>query len=193
MTPVCTHDGLRLVIRPIEPEDKQALAEGFAQLSEQSRYTRFLAPVVRLTPQQLAFLTEVDHHDHEALVAATEDGGEPVGVARYVRSTEDPTVAEAAVTVIDRWQNRGVGSALLDQLSRRAREEGIERFTATVLADNRAVIDLLQRLGPTETLRTDGPVRELRVELPCRAGRGTPLARALSAAAVGQICLGGLR
>lgn len=128
-------DGSQIEIRPISPDDKRALVDGFERLSPESRYRRFLTPVQRLQPGLLAYLTEVDHHDHEALVARSHTG-EPLGVARYVR-TEQPDTAEAAVAVVDHWQGRGVGTALLQRLAVRAREEGIGWFTATLLAENR--------------------------------------------------------
>ena len=65
--------------------------------------------------------------------------GRGVGIARYVRDAEDPQAAEIAVTIVDDWQGRGLGTELLAQLSDRARQEGIRRFTALVAADNAAV------------------------------------------------------
>jgi hypothetical protein len=70
-----------------------------------------------------------------------------VGIARYVRDTEDPQAAEIAVTIIDDWQHRGLGTELLAELSDRARQEGIRRFTALVAADNTAVAGLLQNMS----------------------------------------------
>ena len=118
-------DGTRVLIRPIEPEDKGLLLSGFEQLSEQSRYRRFLAPVPKLTESQLTYLTEVDHDTHEALVAV--DAGQPLrglGVARYVRLQDHPEIAEAAVTVIDAYQGRGLGTLLLALLARRRGRPG---------------------------------------------------------------------
>jgi GNAT superfamily N-acetyltransferase len=116
-------------IRPIEATDKQALLGAFERLSERSRYRRFLAPQARLSEAELRHFTEVDHHDHEALVAIDPDRGDGVGVARYVRRAEDPSSAELAVAVIDDWQQRGVGSRLTGALAERARAEGIIAFT----------------------------------------------------------------
>ena len=88
-----------------------------------------------------------------------------IGVARFVRTDPGSPAAEVAVAVVDDWQGRGLGTLLLDRLAARAREEGIERFTATVLADNRAVIELMERLGET-TVRTAGDGQlDLEIEL----------------------------
>ena len=95
-------------MRPIEPDDRDAVQGAFARLSEQSRYQRFMSAINELSESQLRYLTEVDHHDHEALIAFDREGGLGVGVGRYVR-LDDGTSAEAAVTVVDEWQGRGLG------------------------------------------------------------------------------------
>jgi len=138
-------DGTAITIRPISPDDREALAAGFERLSPESRYRRFFTAVTELSEQQLDYLTHVDHRDHEALVAITEPSGEGIGVARFVRI--DARAAEPAVAVLDDWQRRGAAGHLLDALARRAREEGIKRFVAPVLAENTAAIAALQRIG----------------------------------------------
>jgi RimJ/RimL family protein N-acetyltransferase len=142
-----TRDGSRIVIRPLEPDDKPLLVEGLDRMSEESRYRRFLAPKPSFTSAELAYLTEVDHHDHEALIAIEPESGEPVGVARYVRDTAQPQVAEAALAVVDEWQRRGVGTALLRHLIARARQEDVRRFRASVLGDNQPMFRLLEQPG----------------------------------------------
>jgi RimJ/RimL family protein N-acetyltransferase len=174
-------DGSRVRVRPIEPTDREALVAGFERLSDRSRYRRFLASTPRLTSTVLTYLTEVDHHDQEALLAFEEVTGDTVGVARFVREDE-PESAEAAVTVVDDWQGRGLGTSLLELLSDRAREEGIRRFTATLLAENREMLDLFESLGPVEVVdRTAGTI-EVVAELP-EEGTGLDLREALRAAA----------
>ena len=130
-------DGSRVRVRQGRPTDRELLLRGFQRLSDESRYRRFLAPMPELSEGMVRHLTEVDHHDHEAIIALDEATGEGLGVARYVRSTKRPDVAEVAVTVIDDWQGRGLGTLLLEALSARAREEGIKRFTALMLATTR--------------------------------------------------------
>ena len=76
-----------------------------------------------------------------------ESDGSALGIARYIRDTEDPEVAEIAVAVVDDWQGRGLGTALLTRLLDRARDEGIRRFTALVAVDNEVMVSLLHDLG----------------------------------------------
>jgi RimJ/RimL family protein N-acetyltransferase len=177
-------DGSSVRIRPIRPDDKAQLVQAFDRLGESSRYRRFLGYKKQLTIPELVMLTEVDHHDHEALGAIDLETGEGVGVARYVRLSERPHTAEAAVTVVDDWQGRGLGGALLRRLAARAREEGIHEFTATLLSDNRAMLALFRHLGVLRVVRS-GAVQEIDVCLP--VGDGDPMARTLRAAASGEV------
>jgi nucleotide-binding universal stress UspA family protein/GNAT superfamily N-acetyltransferase len=166
MSDTTLRDGSRLEIRPVEPDDRAGLAAGFERLGSESRYRRFFGPMPRLSDRDLDYLTRVDHHDHEALVAIDPETGDGVGVARYVRT--GPAVAEPAVAVVDDWQGRGVGSRLLDALVERARAEGIRRFDAPVLASNHEAIGVFERLGPTSR-RSSGREIELRIDLPMEA------------------------
>jgi len=74
-TVAALRDGTRVLVRPIESDDKVLVLEGFERLSEKSRYRRFLAPMPELSDSMLRYLTEVDHRDHEALVALEEGTG----------------------------------------------------------------------------------------------------------------------
>jgi hypothetical protein len=94
-------DGSRLAVRPVEAGDKPLFREGFERFGPSSRHLRFMGHKKTLPDAELAFLTEVDHHDHEAIGALTTDGTCGVGVAGYLRL--EPRVAEAAVAVVDDW------------------------------------------------------------------------------------------
>jgi nucleotide-binding universal stress UspA family protein/GNAT superfamily N-acetyltransferase len=180
--PVTLRDGAEVLLRPIAPQDADALRAGFERLSLRSRYRRFFSSVSRLSDRDVGYLTEVDHHDHEALVAVAANG-DLVGVARFVRT--GGAEAEPAIVVADDWQGRGVAGALLDALAARAREEAVEVFRAPVLAENPEAIRLLSRLGDTTT-RADG--REVELEIVLRpeeeaAGRLRSLLRLLAGGA----------
>ncbi len=165
-------DGAEVAIRPIRITDKKRLREGFARLSPESRTRRFLTPMPHLSPRLVRYLTEVDHHDHEALVAVGADSGEPIGAARFVRAPDEAKAAEVAVAVVDHWHGRGVATELLRRLAERAREEGITHFTATCLADNDEALELLQELGSTRLASSESGLVEARIELPAADERG---------------------
>ena len=114
----------------------------------------------------MATLVEIDHRDHEALIAVDQQSGEGVGVARYVRNPARPNAAEVAVTVVDDWQGRGLGTLLLEAITVRAREEGVDTFTAVMLVDNKQMMDLLQRLGAVRVVDRAAGAVEVEVHLP---------------------------
>lgn len=177
-TEVALRDGTRIRIRPIVPEDKAHLVAGFARMSPESRYRRFMAPIEELTPAMLRQLTELDYVDHFAYVAfSLDDPEEPgIGVARYVRLADDPEVAEAAVTVVDDFHGRGVGTVLLQALGAVALENGIKRFRAYALDGNVPLLELAESLGADTGRDAQGTTR-IEADLPTRADelRGTPL------------------
>jgi len=94
----------------------------------------------------LTYLSDVDHHDHEAIAAVSRDGC-GLGIARFVRSRNDPHAAEIAIEVIDEWHRRGLATQLLTRLTERARQEGIDHFEADVDDTNTAVLGLMRSLG----------------------------------------------
>jgi RimJ/RimL family protein N-acetyltransferase len=183
---VTLQDSTRVRIRPIRPSDRYRLQEGLRQLSPESRYLRFHSAVDKLTEVQLTYLTEIDYHDHMAWVALNvDDRDEPgMGVARYIRLPNEPDVAEAAITVADRYQGRGLGSVLLAVLCRSAIENGIRTLRNYVLEENQAVIGLFEELGATReregpgVYRIDIPLPEDPTDLP-----DTPATKILRAAA----------
>jgi RimJ/RimL family protein N-acetyltransferase/nucleotide-binding universal stress UspA family protein len=177
-------DGSAVIIRPIAPADRELLVRGFDHLSKRSRYLRFQSPLSALSEPQLAYLTDVDHHDHEALLALDAETEEIVGVARFVRVNDG--VAECAVVVADDWQGRGVATELLDRLVSRARQEGVDRFTALVLAENAEALRLLERLGDTEQRRVGSQV-ELDIELPAPTQPSPQIRLLLAGAARGLV------
>jgi GNAT superfamily N-acetyltransferase len=149
-------DGAHIVIRPIESADSADLAAAFRRLSALSRLRAFGEEVDRLTPEQLRELTHVDHESRETLVALDAATGEGVGLVRYVRVPDDPARAEVRCTVLDGWQHRGVGSALVERLAARARAVGIERCTALILLGNEPARRLLAHVAEETSEHRDG-------------------------------------
>jgi RimJ/RimL family protein N-acetyltransferase len=188
-------DGTSVLLRQIRPQDRDRLAAGLRELSSTSRYLRFHEDLVEFTPEQLAYLTEVDHVDHEAIVALDLDRPEHpgIGVARFIRDPFEREVAEAAVTVADRYHGRGAATLLLGALAARGREEGIEVFRHYVLTRNEAMLEVFDHLGATRELEADGLWR-VDLALPKRAGDlpDSPAGRAFMAAAQERFRLAGL-
>lgn len=167
-------------------EDAEALNEAFGRLSAESRRRRFLSPKGRLSGSELRYLTDVDHHHHEALIALTPDESELVGVARFIQLADEPGAAEAAITVADAWQRRGVGTQLLESLRARARAEGVTTFVTEVLPENEQRIRaLFGQVGELSDRRGALPVR-MRFALAPDADGHDPAA-ALRAAAAGAL------
>jgi GNAT superfamily N-acetyltransferase len=159
-------DGTQLYVRHIKPGDKEMIAKAWLELSPRSQYRRFLAPKPRLTAGDLRYLTEVDGHDHAALVAVRlHEPHSLVAVARFVRLTDDPEAAEVAVTVADDMQGKRIGKQLGVLLADEARGRGIRRFTAALLADNRPALRLMATMTDRLVSRLDHGVTDVVADL----------------------------
>src|SRR4051794_4985548 len=144
-------DGERITVRAIRPDDADEFRRGFERLSPASRRNRFLLAPPELTDETLHYLTRVDFEMHVALVASrtshdlkSETG---LGVARFIRLADEPDVAEAAVTVIDAEQRRGIGRILLMLIAEAARERGVRAFCAHVLRGNAGMAQIMSDVG----------------------------------------------
>jgi GNAT superfamily N-acetyltransferase len=189
-TDLALRDGSRVRLRPIVPEDRSLLLEAFERLSEESKYRRFMGGIKSLTSHNLAYLTELDYVNHFAWIAFAPDApGTPgVAVARYVRLRDEPEAAEAAVTVVDDWQGKGLGTLMLDALGAVAVENGIRRFRAYVLVENRPMLEILRSMGTRIAVDSPGVLRA-DIDLPEQMKRleGTALYEALRSAARGEL------
>jgi RimJ/RimL family protein N-acetyltransferase len=159
--------GSRVLVRPIAADDKDKLARGLRQLSEESIRKRFLAAKPRFTRAELRYLTEVDGANHLALVAVLEDDPDQlVAVARCVRLPDREATAEMAIVVGDPWQNQGLGRAMATALADAALAVGIRRFAATMLGDNEPARRLMRTFARRlEEGQVYAGVREVLVEL----------------------------
>jgi GNAT superfamily N-acetyltransferase len=160
----------RLRFRLIRPEDKPRLQQGLLRLSPESQYLRFFTTKPHLTSKELEYLTELDGHDHFAIVAVVlePDGseGSGVGVARFVRLPAERSVAEPAIVVIDDMQNRGIGSLLMSRLVEAAKERDVEVFRSEFLARNEPIKQVLAAVSPHIRYEGHGPV--VTAEIPLR-------------------------
>jgi GNAT superfamily N-acetyltransferase len=151
-------DGLAIRARFIRPEDAVELRRAFERLSPQSRFRRFFGSIDRLDDATVRYLTEVDGEKHVAIVALTDSPDLKseigLGVARFIRMIDEPEVAEAAVVVVDDYQGRGIGTFLAELLSVAARERGVKRIRAEVLASNEPMRQLMREVN-ANVLRVD--------------------------------------
>ena len=135
-----------LTVRDLGSADRDGLAEMFGRMSPQSRLQRYLSPKKRLTERELTYLTDIDHVSHEAIGAFDEDW-RMVAVARYATVAPEDREAEIAVTVVDEWQRRGLGTALAAKIVAAARDNAFTRLTASTMGENGPALALLKRLG----------------------------------------------
>ena len=151
-------DDLRVVVREVGPADSDLIELGFGQLSDHSRFLRFMAPKNELTAKEIHRFSAPNDQDHVAIgaIKRSGDGSEPVGIARYIRSEKDRKIADVAVTVVDRFHRMGVGTLLLSVLAKSASANGIGSFSALILDENQAMLTLLSRMGAQKTAGT-GP------------------------------------
>jgi len=141
---VLLQDGGSYLIRPIRPEDADQLKTLMLELSEESRYFRFISYARELSPKQLARYTQIDYHREMALVAETQ--GRVVAVSRYMLNP-DSASGEFALVVADDWHGRGLGARLMTALMETAREQGLKKLEGFVLGENQRMLALMTRLG----------------------------------------------
>lgn len=150
-------DGRSIEIRALRPDDETQMLAAVSRTSPQSLYRRFFGPKKDFSESEKAFFLNINFTDHVALVATIEQSGhtEIVAGARYV--VAKPGIAEVAFTVIDEFQGKGIGSALMRHLALLARRAGLKQLVADVLPDNTAMINVLKKSGlPTTITRAKG-------------------------------------
>lgn len=152
---VVLRDGSTAHLRPIRPDDAEELARMHQQQSQTSIYLRFFTYKSSLSSKELQRFTQVDYRDRVALIVLR--GGEIIGVGRYDR-LDDPLEAEVAFNIADSQQGRGLGSILMEHLAVAARENGIRRFSAEVLPENRKMLSVFQESGFEISRRFDDGV-----------------------------------
>ena len=159
---ILLRDGTRLLVRPIRPDDADALVALHARLSADTIYRRYFGVRPHLAPADVHRFTRVDGRARFALVAMR--GSDLVAVARYEGRPGDLS-AELAVVVDDALQHQGVGRRLLERLLDVAREAGLGELAADVLVGNEAMLSLLRTLGLPRRSESDGDSVTVYVDL----------------------------
>jgi CRP-like cAMP-binding protein len=144
--PVALKDGTELYLRPVLPGDNERTTNGPVEFSSETLYRRFQSTRIP-TKSLMAYLFEVDYVDHFVWVMTDGPDGPVVADARFVRDEADSTVAEVAFIVADVYQGRGIGTFLMGALAVAAHYDGVQRFTARVLAENYPMRAILDQFG----------------------------------------------
>src|SRR5215213_8590371 len=144
--PVTLHDGTELFLRPVLPGDNERTANGPVEFSSDTLYRRFQSTRAP-TKSLMHYLFEVDYVDHFVWVMTDGPDGPVVADARFVRDENDPSIAEVAFIVADAYQGRGIGTFLMGALALVAGYDGVQRFTARVLAENYPMRTILDEFG----------------------------------------------
>jgi acetyltransferase len=165
-TQAVTRGLIKILIRPIRPEDAPLMTELFDSLTARSIYQRFLSPMKRLPTSMLARFTQIDYDREIALVAFREEKPreQMMGISRVIIE-HDLTNAEFSVLVGDAWQGKGVGAELLKNSLRIARERGIESIWGLVLTENIQMLALARKLGFKMHRVPESNTYELRIDL----------------------------
>jgi len=148
------------IIRPIKPEDAEITQAFMRNLSSQSRYFRFMQHIRELTSTMLVRLTQIDY-DREMTFIATYAHHEKeigIGLAHYV-TNPDGESCEFAIVIADEWQNKGIGSKLMNALTREAKAQQLTVMVGFVIATNTSMLELTQRLGFVVTNSDDPTVK----------------------------------
>ena len=163
-------DGLRVVIRSLVPADRDDVEHGFGELSERTKNLRFMTGKDHLSQRTLDSLVDrVDQHDHVAVAMWWERSSQAdvlLGEGRFIRLKDDPSCADVAVTMADELHGQGGGTLLMRALVLRAREEGVQRFSAAMSPDNEPSHRLMRRVGPVLRDVVQDREREMVVVVP---------------------------
>ena len=159
-------DGTPFIFRPLQPDDEVGIKAGFEQLSPQTRYLRFLTPVCQLPESHFKCISETDNVNKVGWCAIDISNGHEtgVGLARYERYANEPNKAEYAITIVDAYQNRGIGSYLFKLLIQTALKNGITSLIGFVLEENKTMINVLKHYN-IKTERDHGCLLRIEIDL----------------------------
>jgi RimJ/RimL family protein N-acetyltransferase len=151
-------DGRTITIRAQRPEDLDGWRAALARTSAETLHFRFFAVKREVSEKEAHYFLDIDFVKHVALVAVSNEDGRPtlIGGGRYY--VVEPGKAEIAFGLIDEYQGRGIGSALIRHLATIGREAGLRELVAEVLSDNLPMLKVFQRSGLAMNARREGPV-----------------------------------
>ncbi len=172
-TMVTLKDGTGVSLSPVSPGDRHFILDGFEQLSDRSRYSRYHTSMRTLPDNYLDALTNADDFTNVVVAAHLLIDGEcrGIGLARYVRLEDESGVAEFSITVIDAYQNLGLGTGMLEYLIGHARQDRVSMLRGYVMPSNELMVGLLRRYERSGLCTSDG---DLCYELDLTAGMQPP-------------------
>jgi acetyltransferase len=141
-----TRYGFRFDIRLATHQDEPALADFFADVTDEDRRFRFLSAVRQVSPSQLHAMTDFDHHRHESFLAFAPESGAIIAAATLAVDPEGKT-GEVAISILPDHKGKGIGWTLLDHVAQEARAWGVTRLQSIESRDNRAAISLEREMG----------------------------------------------
>jgi RimJ/RimL family protein N-acetyltransferase len=159
-------DGTQIFFRPVKPTDEPALSEMLYSLSDASVRSRYFTHTQTFPHKDVQRLTNIDYHQDLAIVGVVPGpgGDEIVAIAQYFL---DPKTQEAEVAFIvqDEWQQKGLGTFLLEYLVQIARQRGVRRFYAKVLPTNRPMLAIFYNSGYRVNTEFDGEAYSVNFDL----------------------------
>jgi RimJ/RimL family protein N-acetyltransferase len=159
-------DGTEIFFRPIKPTDEPALSEMLYSLSEESVRTRYMTRTVAFPHRDIQQLTNIDYKNDLAIVGVVPgvSGEEIVAIAQYFLDPKTHA-AEVAFLVQDEWQQKGMGTFLLDYITKIAKQRGVKRFYAKVLPNNKPMLAVFHNSGYKVNTEFDGDVYSITYDL----------------------------
>ncbi len=159
-------DGTEIFFRPVRPTDEAALSEMLYSLSSKSVQTRYMTHTIAFPHKDVQQLTNIDYHQDLAIVGTVPgvSGEEIVAIAQYFLDPKTQA-AEVAFIVQDEWQQKGMGTFLLDYLTQIAKKRGVKRFYAKVLPSNKAMLSIFHNSGYKVNTEFDGEIYNVTYDL----------------------------
>jgi len=159
-------DGTEIFFRPIKPIDEPALAEMLYSLSEESLKKRYMTRTKAFPHRDVQQLTNIDYKRDMAIVGVVPgvSGDEIVAIGQYFLDPKTQA-AEVAFVVQDEWQQKGLGTFLLDYITKIAKQRGVKNFSAKVLPNNKPMLAIFYNSGYKVNTEFNGEVYNVTYDL----------------------------
>jgi len=160
-------DGTIIGTAFVRPEDAERLVRGYKKLSLKTKMYRFHYGKNNLSTYEKEYLVNVDNYNHLAIGAVDLNASYDIGIAliRYIRDKTDPAKAEVALTVIDEYQNRGIGTLLYNEMLQYASKNRVKLLINCVMKENTTMLNILEKIGG-EIVDSFGNQYRIEVKLP---------------------------